>query len=160
MNLGDLGVVSLLKNRTGPYIAQSSESNKKPIYVLTQNDIGTLIAYGSEKGWRVNTFALIDNHISSSIIHFIHFDRPTIKRKFTYFYIKVLRGNEHPDFSGNGLVNFNCHESCPEKCDPSKFEVWNNGESKFEPFASLFTLCLDKGKDMIISYKRFEKNRL
>ena len=78
MNLGDLGVVSLLKNRTGPYIAQSSESNKKPIYVLTQNDIGTLIAYGSEKGWRVNTFALIDNHISSSIINlFILTDLPS-----------------------------------------------------------------------------------
>ena len=51
----ELGRMSTLDNRFGTYVAQSSELNKKHIYLLTKNDTTSIIAYGSEKGWRVNT---------------------------------------------------------------------------------------------------------
>ena len=54
----------------------------------------------------------------------------------------------------DGLVNFNCHESCLDKCDNSKFEVWNNDENKFEAAPSLITSCLEQGKNMIILNKK------
>ena len=57
----------------------------------------------------------------------------------------------------DGLVNFNCHESCLDKCDNSKFEVLNNVGNKFEAAPSLTFLCIDKGRNMIITNKQFEK---
>ena len=53
-----------LKNRFGTYIAQSEELNKKHTYAFDKADmqsgevVSTVIVYGPEKGWRVNTIHL------------------------------------------------------------------------------------------------------
>ena len=54
--------MSTLNDRFGTYVAQPDEYmlNKKHIYSFEKSDpdIDTMIVYGPEKGWRVNTMHL------------------------------------------------------------------------------------------------------